>query len=628
MALLALFINPIAAKADNPNPSTSEIDNYISLSGSSSAKQGIQSATTSNYMSSYTSFTVEMWINPADTMTTTTGSLFTRTDMAQFDLVNGVFMVWFNSNGWKASIDTAVKARIGEWQHVAFVKSGNMFSFYLNGTLSYQVSDATNVPTNLTTSATYTSIGSNPWGGSSNLSSPQINLFAGGIDEVRTWSVARNQSEIQSAMNVKISPTTINLVGYWDFNGTSNTTTLYDRTGSFNFTIFGTPAPSFPDVKTTVITSGQATVTFPRTYLNASSGFQIPTGVTSAQVLVVGGGGGGGFDGGGGGGGGGVYQNSTLSVTPGSTYLIQVGAGGAAVNGYTGGSLACNGSWSGTVVGCISAAGGTSKFGSVSASGGGGGGGIEANGSSDSDASANVRGGGGGAGGQNSRSGLNSPGSGAFSGGSAASDNLNVGGGGGGSSAAAGSTGQISAAGNGAGGVTATLNSIIYGSGGAGGSFSSATLATGGSGAGDGGTSGVGPTSPVANRGSGGAGGGNGSTAVNARGTNGAAGIVIVRYALKGFATLSFTGTPTFRSLTTLTATVNTASKVTFYANDKKIPGCISVMTLSNIATCNWKPSTRGSITISLQVTPTDTNFTSLRQNLNTFFATARSGRR
>ena len=628
MALLAFLITPIAANADNPNPSTSEIDNYISLSGSSSAKQGIQSATTSNYMSSYTSFTVEMWINPADTMTTTTGGLFTRTDMAQFDLVNGVFIVWFNSNGWKASIDTAVKARIGEWQHVAFVKSGNVFSLYLNGTLSYQLSDATNVPTNLTTNSTYTSIGSNPWGGSANLSSPQSNLFAGGIDEVRTWSVARTQSEIQSAMNVKISPTTTNLLGYWDFNGTSNTTTLYDRTGSFNFTIFGTPAPAFPDVKTTVISSGQATVTFPRTYLNASSGFQIPTGITSAQVLVVGGGGGGGFDGGGGGGGGGVYQSSTLSVTPGSTYSIQVGAGGAAVNGYTGGSLACNGSWSGSVVGCISAAGGSSKFGNISASGGGGGGGIEANGAADSDASANVRGGGGGAGGQNSRSGLNSPGSGAFSGGSAATDNLNVGGGGGGSSVAPGSTGQISAAGNGAGGATATINSLIYGSGGAGGSFSSATLATGGSGAGDGGTSGLGPTSPIANRGGGGAGGGNGSTAINARGTHGAAGIVIVRYALKGFVTLTYSGTPTFRSLTTLTATVNTASKVTFFANDKKIPGCLSLLTSANVATCYWKPSTRGSISISIQVTPIDTNYSSIRQNLSSFFALSRSGRR
>jgi hypothetical protein len=46
------------------------------------------------------------------------------------------------------------------------------------------------------------------------------------------------------------------------------------------------------------------------------------------------------------------------------------------------------------------------------------------------------------------------------------------------------------------------------------------------------------------------------------------------------------------------------------------------------VATCNWKPSTRGSITVSVQVSPLDTNFNSLRQTLSSFFALSRSGRR
>lgn len=60
-----------------------------------------------------------------------------------------------------------------------------------------------------------------------------------------------------------------------------------------------------------------------------------PLGVTSVQYLIIGGGGGGGAPGssicGGGGGAGGVLQG-TVSVTPGQTYSIKVGAGGPANN--------------------------------------------------------------------------------------------------------------------------------------------------------------------------------------------------------------------------------------------------------------------------------------------------------
>ena len=58
-----------------------------------------------------------------------------------------------------------------------------------------------------------------------------------------------------------------------------------------------------------------------------------PTGVASVDYFMVGGGGGGGSQPGsinaGGGGGGGVLTGSSLSVTPGTTYTIQVGSGGA-----------------------------------------------------------------------------------------------------------------------------------------------------------------------------------------------------------------------------------------------------------------------------------------------------------
>ena len=85
----------------------------------------------------------------------------------------------------------------------------------------------------------------------------------------------------------------------------------------------------------------------------------VPTGVTQVEALVVAGGGGGGNGtAGGGGGAGGVVYSSALTVTPGSTYTIGVGAGGlgagdaastSAYNGFgsgigTGTELITNGS--------------------------------------------------------------------------------------------------------------------------------------------------------------------------------------------------------------------------------------------------------------------------------------------
>jgi hypothetical protein len=92
---------------------------------------------------------------------------------------------------------------------------------------------------------------------------------------------------------------------------------------------------------------GQTTTPF-----TSSSTWTCPAGVTSIQVEAYGAGGGGGFGGlsnrygGGGGGGGGYSKNTSITVTPGTTYTITVGSGGiggtanttAAANGSNGGN--------------------------------------------------------------------------------------------------------------------------------------------------------------------------------------------------------------------------------------------------------------------------------------------------
>lgn len=562
-------------------------------------------------------FTIQGWVRPTNvTCSVAACTIFSHDADYIFSIANGTFQLWqyFNGNQITSQLDTGIQAKINEWQHVAYTYSSGAQKFYLDGQLVWQnaISGWSSGPTSY---SNYPFKLGYHYGSS---------LFTGQMDEVRLYSSTRTESEIATDLNRWGPANASGLIAYYDMNDVSGTSVANKVSGATSATTLAMNGSLAQyAMESTSTTSGYTTVTFERSYLNSAGGYKTSTGVTTLQVLVVGGGGGGGFDGGGGGGGGGVYQNSTYTVTENSYYDIDIGVGGKAATGYAGGSGYCNGSWNGTVIGCSGGAGTNSKFGTLTASGGGGGGGIESNGSADSDATANARGGGGGAGGQNSRAGVATGGAGAFSGGGT-TDLSGYGGGGGGSGSAAGSNGASGLGGNGATGVTATINSVVYGSGGAGGNFLSSNLATGGSGAGNGGTTSVNPTAPVANRG----GGGGGSGLGNQKSTAGAAGLIIIKFAAKALGTLSYTGTPTYRTTTVITASTTMAAKVTFYANNKKIPGCVSKNTSANSASCNWKPSQRGTVAVSAQITPTDSNYQSTRTDSSRIFVVQRTNPR
>jgi hypothetical protein len=67
--------------------------------------------------------------------------------------------------------------------------------------------------------------------------------------------------------------------------------------------------------------------------------------------------------------------------------------------------------------------------------------------------------------------------------------------------------------------------------------------------------------------------------------------------------------TPTKSSTTDLSVVVSAEGKVTFFANNKYIPGCRSIPTASLTATCKWKPPVHGTVTIKAVLTPTQPNY-------------------
>jgi hypothetical protein len=83
------------------------------------------------------------------------------------------------------------------------------------------------------------------------------------------------------------------------------------------------------------ILSSQITIT--ELTFTSTTTWTVPAGVTSVTVECIGGGGSGGGGrnvnlAGGSGGGGGQYAKSVISVTPGNTYDVVVGTGGASVS--------------------------------------------------------------------------------------------------------------------------------------------------------------------------------------------------------------------------------------------------------------------------------------------------------
>ncbi|CAB4739148.1 unannotated protein [freshwater metagenome] len=76
---------------------------------------------------------------------------------------------------------------------------------------------------------------------------------------------------------------------------------------------------------------------------------------------------------------------------------------------------------------------------------------------------------------------------------------------------------------------------------------------------------------------------------------------------------LVVSNTPTKRTLTSLTVSLNVAGKATFLANGKRIASCIKVsssgVSPNIIAACNWRPSVMGRNIISVQHFPTDNSY-------------------
>jgi hypothetical protein len=84
-----------------------------------------------------------------------------------------------------------------------------------------------------------------------------------------------------------------------------------------------------------------------------------------------------------------------------------------------------------------------------------------------------------------------------------------------------------------------------------------------------------------------------------------------------------------FRTSKTISATPTVAGKLTFKANNVIIPGCKNLTASANTAkTCSYRPNSRGYISISVTLNPTDTGYSSNTTKTGNYFVYQRSGSR
>ena len=107
---------------------------------------------------------------------------------------------------------------------------------------------------------------------------------------------------------------------------------------------------------------------------------------------------------------------------------------------------------------------------------------------------------------------------------------------------------------------------------------------------------------------------------------------VIVNAAFTLFQLAGAATTATFRSSVAISATVTVASKVTFRANGKVIPGCVNRTASGSgsnfTTTCPWKPSVRGLVTVLATADPVTDGISNITSSSVSVRVTNRTGNR
>jgi hypothetical protein len=174
--------------------------------------------------------TVEAWI-----FRTSTGNLNTVISNYQSSY-RLLFRIWsdnkiqFILNDFAVGVTSTSTIPANTWTHVTGVYNGTTASIYINGILDSSLP----YTGTLLTSSVAMKIG----GGLTN----GTEFFQGNISEVRLWNIARTPAEITSSYTKQLTGNEFGLIGYYQFNeGTGTTTANNAKNGLYNGTLVSSP---------------------------------------------------------------------------------------------------------------------------------------------------------------------------------------------------------------------------------------------------------------------------------------------------------------------------------------------------------------------------------------------------
>ena len=122
-------------------------------------------------------------------------------------------------------ITAATVVTLNVWHHAAATYDGSTWNLYLDGVLDGTLAVGATHPANAAT-AVLTTVGS-----ALDTTGTAAGFFAGVVDEVRIWSVARSLSQINTTRTVEVTSAQGNLLGVWNLNAGSGSS-LADNSGN------------------------------------------------------------------------------------------------------------------------------------------------------------------------------------------------------------------------------------------------------------------------------------------------------------------------------------------------------------------------------------------------------------
>ncbi|BCV64734.1 GlyGly-CTERM sorting domain-containing protein [Shewanella carassii] len=171
-------------------------------------------------LSNDNTFTLELWANlPSVSGVINLMDITGTADAGGFVLVNGLLTVDLINDFGNLTQSNPIPLSINTWYHFAFVFDSGQWSFYVNGQ-SYGSGIPDNGGNNTVPNYQAANVNNLVAGIQNNTA---VSNFIGKLDEVRLWSTARTQTEIQNNRQLELAGNETGLIGYWKLNETSGT---------------------------------------------------------------------------------------------------------------------------------------------------------------------------------------------------------------------------------------------------------------------------------------------------------------------------------------------------------------------------------------------------------------------